>query len=330
MHLHTMLNPLTSNNRSVNILKKKILATVFTALLSISFLLSASALTDEESIQRKRAYYAGIDSTISLLSAHLGDLHNASINRIVITSLQDFTSEDAVKEAVLSESGKLGLSSVEVSIQFSAQDGETIQDYLFDHYLSFGSTYTLAPLSKSSLSTHNYNYAITYFSDYSTSIGNGIAHTTVFGSSYYLDIDLLDYSNCGYSLFLPIAKSSLAPDTTLPLQETVSTESSSESSAAISDSTPTAEEFSLQLQPPSSTPKVSSADFEVVPSSIPSSSYFVPSSAYEKVGLLVWIPTNGGKRYHSNSSCSGMINPRRVDLGEARYLGFTACGRCYR
>lgn len=43
----------------------------------------------------------------------------------------------------------------------------------------------------------------------------------------------------------------------------------------------------------------------------------------------VWIPTKGGKKYHSHSSCSGMIDPRKVSLEEAEQLGFTACGRCH-
>ena len=44
--------------------------------------------------------------------------------------------------------------------------------------------------------------------------------------------------------------------------------------------------------------------------------------------LMVWIP-NSGKRYHSNSSCSGMKNPTKVTLQEAKELGYTACGTCY-
>lgn len=44
---------------------------------------------------------------------------------------------------------------------------------------------------------------------------------------------------------------------------------------------------------------------------------------------LVWIPTNGGTKYHSRSSCSNMNNPRQVTLDEAIELGFTACARCH-
>lgn len=44
---------------------------------------------------------------------------------------------------------------------------------------------------------------------------------------------------------------------------------------------------------------------------------------------MVWIPTKGGKKYHSKSSCSGMIDPIQVTKTEAINQGFTACGRCY-
>lgn len=44
---------------------------------------------------------------------------------------------------------------------------------------------------------------------------------------------------------------------------------------------------------------------------------------------FVWIPTNGGTRYHCKSSCSGMIDPEMVTVEEAVARGFTPCGRCY-
>lgn len=44
---------------------------------------------------------------------------------------------------------------------------------------------------------------------------------------------------------------------------------------------------------------------------------------------MVWIPTNGGKKYHSNPSCSQMVNPQQVTLDEAVAMGFTPCKRCY-
>ena len=44
---------------------------------------------------------------------------------------------------------------------------------------------------------------------------------------------------------------------------------------------------------------------------------------------MVWIPTHGGTKYHSKSSCSKMIDPIQVTKSEAINQGFEPCGRCY-
>ena len=44
---------------------------------------------------------------------------------------------------------------------------------------------------------------------------------------------------------------------------------------------------------------------------------------------LVWIPTNGGKKYHSHSGCSNMKNPNQVTKATAEANGFTPCAKCY-
>ncbi len=48
----------------------------------------------------------------------------------------------------------------------------------------------------------------------------------------------------------------------------------------------------------------------------------------DEVEETVWIPTNGGKKYHSYPSCSGMKSPKEVTLKEATRRGFTPCKRC--
>lgn len=40
--------------------------------------------------------------------------------------------------------------------------------------------------------------------------------------------------------------------------------------------------------------------------------------------IMVWIPTKGGKKYHSKKSCSNMEDPEYVPLSEAVALGFEA------
>ncbi len=45
--------------------------------------------------------------------------------------------------------------------------------------------------------------------------------------------------------------------------------------------------------------------------------------------VLVWVPTKGGKKYHSHSGCSGMEDPIQETEREALSQGFGPCGRCY-
>lgn len=44
---------------------------------------------------------------------------------------------------------------------------------------------------------------------------------------------------------------------------------------------------------------------------------------------MVWIPTRGGQKYHSSSTCSKMIDPEYVSKTEAINRGFGPCGKCY-
>lgn len=53
------------------------------------------------------------------------------------------------------------------------------------------------------------------------------------------------------------------------------------------------------------------------------------SGTSENGAAMVCITTNGGKKYHSSSRCSNMIDPDYVTLDEAIYLGFTACKKCH-
>ena len=44
---------------------------------------------------------------------------------------------------------------------------------------------------------------------------------------------------------------------------------------------------------------------------------------------MVWIPTRGGTKYHSNNRCSNMIDPEQVTETEAQSRGFAPCKKCY-
>ena len=51
-------------------------------------------------------------------------------------------------------------------------------------------------------------------------------------------------------------------------------------------------------------------------------------SPSDKGEEMVWIPSTG-KKYHTNSGCSNMIDPREVTIEEAEALGFEPCKRCH-
>lgn len=44
---------------------------------------------------------------------------------------------------------------------------------------------------------------------------------------------------------------------------------------------------------------------------------------------MVWIPTKGGTKYHTKSTCSGMEDPEYVTKSEAISRNFGPCGKCY-
>lgn len=44
--------------------------------------------------------------------------------------------------------------------------------------------------------------------------------------------------------------------------------------------------------------------------------------------LIVWIPTDGGKRHHDTPTCSGMHDPRLVTQRNALVMNMLHCGRC--
>lgn len=43
---------------------------------------------------------------------------------------------------------------------------------------------------------------------------------------------------------------------------------------------------------------------------------------------MVWY-VDGGSKYHRNSSCSNMENPKQISLDDAKKMGLTPCKRCY-
>lgn len=73
----------------------------------------------------------------------------------------------------------------------------------------------------------------------------------------------------------------------------------------------------------------SSTSSETKPSGNAGGSGVTVPSTGDTQGNLVWIPTNGGTKYHSKSSCSNMKDPMQVTREHAEANGFTPCKRCY-
>lgn len=206
-------------------MKKRLLSILITVIALVPFILSAFAFSDNEALVRKRAYYAGIENSLSLLSQNLGALENVQIQKIVVTSPEDLTTETAVKEFIVKESQKsFSLFSrpriINVYIQFSASENGIQQDYLWDHALSLGSIYDLAPLtapgqSKIALNQEVYYTALEQLdSDNGHLVAPGAAY---YDGTYYFDIDLSDYQNTGHSLSIPLQQSDDSTTALFPL-----------------------------------------------------------------------------------------------------------------
>lgn len=85
---------------------------------------------------------------------------------------------------------------------------------------------------------------------------------------------------------------------------------------------------------PEESSEAASAPASSADQSASSSAAFVESSGQleaenEEQVIMVWVPTHGGTKYHSKSTCSNMDDPEKVTLEEAKAMGFTPCGRCY-
>ena len=203
-------------------MKKRLLSILITVIALVPFILSAFAFSDDEALVRKRAYYAGIENSLSLLSQNLGALENVQIQKIVVRSPEDLTTETAVKEFTVKQSQKFFSLSphINVDIQFSASENGIQQDYLLHHALSLGSIYDLAPLtapeqSKTSLNQEVYYSALKQLdSDNGHLVAPGVAY---YGGDYYFDIDLSDYQNTGHSLSIPLQQSDDSMTALFPL-----------------------------------------------------------------------------------------------------------------
>lgn len=86
-----------------------------------------------------------------------------------------------------------------------------------------------------------------------------------------------------------------------------------------------------------SKPDTSSETVSVPVSSYSTSSVNIDTSVSKSVQddvsknteTMVWIPTNGGTKYHRTSGCSNMKDPKQISISEAMSSGYEPCKRCY-
>lgn len=104
----------------------------------------------------------------------------------------------------------------------------------------------------------------------------------------------------------------------------------SPSPTAAPTATPTATPSPTPAEPPVPTPEATPIPTPVAtPDPTPAVEAAAETNSDTQNSVMVWIPTNGGTKYHSRAGCSNMENPREVTLDEAVALGFTPCKRCY-
>ena len=113
----------------------------------------------------------------------------------------------------------------------------------------------------------------------------------------------------------PSSVSSAAPSSS------IAADSAAASSEASSDPAQSGEAASA----PTSSGEQSASSAAASPVASPGQS----ETESEEQAVMVWIPTHGGTKYHSKSTCSNMDDPEEVTLEEAKARGFTPCGRCY-
>ena len=118
-------------------------------------------------------------------------------------------------------------------------------------------------------------------------------------------------------------------DVTKPISSNASSDNgSSKNLSVISSSNASVKTTVIKVSSSKPTSSKSSSS-TAVKTQVGGNSVTVPDHS-ETVGNLVWVPTRGGTKYHSKSSCSKMIDPIQVSKETAIANGYTPCGRCYK
>lgn len=161
----------------------------------------AEDYSPEDILMRKRAYYPTINSCLGYLQSASPDLENKTIRRIIISSKKEFANSAAVQAEIDS---KPFLPSIGIYFYFTAGSSSNLTEWIYfvypSNYPASGSSVLDSP-SSSNLNISNYR-TFAGFLDGSRShsaaiLGDGYLHGVGY---YYIEIDINDYQNSGYSL----------------------------------------------------------------------------------------------------------------------------------
>ena len=141
-------------------------------------------------------------------------------------------------------------------------------------------------------------------------------------------------SESGISIYENIQSDSSTVSSTQSSSSESSSSASSESEISVSSNSSSKSESSASSNSSSESKNFdsgnsSSSKAESSSSNSSSSNSVIVPTESETGENLVWVPTNGGEKYHSKKSCSNMKDPVQITKESAKARGYTACGRCY-
>lgn len=96
--------------------------------------------------------------------------------------------------------------------------------------------------------------------------------------------------------------------------------------ATVPTEAPTTEATTIPTEAPTTEPETTSP---TVAETTEEPTTTATTESTEPEEEMVWIPTNGGTKYHSRPSCSGMDSPQSVSISRAIAKGFKPCKRCH-
>lgn len=99
--------------------------------------------------------------------------------------------------------------------------------------------------------------------------------------------------------------------------------------AAVENTSTTVLETTAPTVPETAAPTIPETTASIVHETTAPTSAPVYAEPVQPKEEMVWIPTNGGTKYHSRSSCSNMDNPQQVTVSQAESRGFTPCKKCH-